>query len=196
MKKYLAMLALACTAVVCLAACGGNDDGIDYDAFNTMLHADYSQIVLTVTDTFDEDTALQSQYTIEYTESGATVRYTVEKFAEASLDNPSASVKTTYTGRVVVEGGKITSTTGDDIGLSPNIAETGLVFKKGYFSKFWVIENSVIADVKFAAAFMGTALSCTDMKLEATFDEVFSYIRITYTSAIGSSVVYRYDFTV
>lgn len=196
-KQFLAFAAIG-VAVCCFGACakntdnGGNDE---YDALNTMLKADYSQIALTVTNTYDEDTSLKSEYTITYSDTQITVKYSVEKFVEISLDNPSAEVKTTLTGVAIIKDGDITFT-GDDAGITADIAYPGLTFKKSYFKNAQYADMYLIADVTNASAFLGSQLKCTDMKVKAIFLDVFHEIQISYVSEIGSKVEYAYTFNI
>ena len=186
------MIATLLTAIFALAACGGKAS--EYNKLNEMLDASYSKIELTVTDTFG-DLSLESKYTIRYSDSGITVGYTVEKFAEVTLDNPSTGLKTTLTGEAVIEDGVVVSVNGDDIGLGADIAKTGLTFKKEFFKKAELTDSRLKADVKDASGFLGTQLTCTDMKVEAAFGDVLYNINIVYTSEGGNEVKYAYVFT-
>ena len=196
------MLAAVCAAACCLSACdnsgnqpsgGSASDG--YDTLNAMLSANYSQITLTVTDTFDERTSLKSEYAINYSDSGITVNYTVEQFAEMDLNNPSADIKVTLSGEAKIEDGVVTVVSGDDVNLSASIARVGLVFKKEYFNNA-VLSNVLFrADVTNPSAFLGSESACGDMKVESTFGQLFNYIHITYNSAEANKVDVKYIFT-
>ena len=197
MKKKWIMFAAVCAFSCCLGLVGcdmGSNTG-EYDALNAMLDADYSQIVLTVTDTFDKNTSLTSEYTVKYSTDTITVTYTVERFNEASLDNPSTDIKTTLTGEAVIEDGAIVSRSGDDIKLPVDIAKPRLTFNKKYFENVNLTGVNLKADVKNADAFLGSQVSCTGMKVSATFLDVFYNINISYTSAGGNKVEYKYVFT-
>lgn len=196
MKKQILMLAAVCAATCCLAACSKPYD--EYATLNKMLDKEYSQVVLTVTDTFDEHTSLSSIYTIKYSGITVTVEYVVEKFTkiDASLEGPAEDVITTHTGEMIIEGGVVTSRDGDDVGLTAEIAYMGLEFKKEYFANVELTGNFIKADVTNASAFLGSQLTCTDMKVYATFIEVFNEINVTYTSESGSLVEYDYIFTI
>ena len=192
-KRFIAFGATVLAAACCLGSCGEQPDG--YDALNEMLHKDYSQIVLTVTDTFDGEISLTSVYTVKYSNEGVTVDYKVERFSVLTPDAPSTDVKTTFTGTAVVEDGVIVSA-GEEVGFSSIEFVTGLAFKGEYFENAELTDAYMIADVKDADAFMGTEISCTEMKATAVFYDVFYTINITYTSASGSRVKYLYEFTV
>ena len=196
-KQFLAFAAIG-VAVCCLGACAkktDNGDNAEYDALNTMLKVDYSKIELTVTNTYDEDTSLESKYLMTYSDTRITVEYSVERFIEISLDNPSAEVKTTLTGVAVIKDGDI-SFTGDDVGITSEIANPKLTFKKDYFKDAQLTDMYLIADVKNASAFLGSQLKCTDMKVKAIFLDVFYEIQISYVSEIGSKVEYAYTFNI
>lgn len=196
MKKQILAIAAIMTAACGLAACHKKDDTSKFDALNAMLDISYSKIEITVTDTFDDDLFLESKYTIQYSESAITVSYTVEKFAELSLANPLGDMKTTLTGEAVIQSGVIVSVEGDKISLSADIAKPGLSFKEEYFENAELTNILFKADVKDASGFMGTEITCTDMKAEATFLDALYNINITYTSASGNAVEYLYVFTV
>lgn len=196
MKKHIFMLAAVGVAACCLGACTTEPAVNEYDVLNDMLNKSYSQIVLTVTDTFDENTWLTSEYIMEYSDSGVTVNYSVEKFdkIDASLDGPLENVKTILTGEVVIENGIVISDN-DDVNITADIAEIGLNFNGDYFDNAQLEDMSLKADVKNVSAFLGSQLTCTDMKVQATFLMVFYNIKITYTSESGSKVEYNYAFT-
>lgn len=196
MKKRILTLVAVATAACCLSACTDGSAADEYAKLNEMLNANYSQVVLTVTDAFDEDTSLKSEYVIKYSESSVTVNYTVEKFAESSLDNPSTDLKLTLIGEAVINDGVVVPVSGDDINLTPDIARTGFTFKGEYFENAELAGIYFTADVKNASAFLGSQLTCTGMKVEATFLEVFYDINVTYTSASGSRVEFNYVFTI
>ena len=193
MKKPIIMLAAVCAAACCLSACTN-----EYDALNAMLDADYSQIVITVTDAFDENTRLQSEYVINFSESETTVNYTVEKFVAIgdSLDALLTDTKTVLTGEAVIQGGVIVSVNGDETDLPALVTKRGLNFKKRYFQNAQLTGVYLEADVKNASGFLGSDLSYTNMKVRATFFNVFENIRITYTSESGNEVEYNYVFTI
>lgn len=202
MKKQILMLAAVCAATCCLAACnkpGGQPSGSnEYDTLNAMLTKDYSQIVLNVTNTFDENTWLTSEYTMKYFGDGVIVEYAVEEFTnvDSSLDNPSTELKTTLKGEAQIVDGEVVSVSGADISFPASIVQIGLDFQKEYF------KNSVLSGVMFQAsvtdvsAFFGSQIICTDMKVSATFSEFFDYIRITYKSESNYNVEYKYIFTI
>lgn len=192
MKKTFFMLAVVCAAVCCLSACTN-----EYDALNAMLNADYSKIVITVTDTFDENTRLQSEYIMCFSENETTVNYTVEKFAIIgdSFDNLITDVKTVLTGEAVIRDGVIVSVNGDDVNLPALVTKRGLNFKKRYFENVQLTGLYLEADVKNASGFLGIGLTCSNMKVQATFLKVFDNICITYTSESGNQVEYKYVFT-
>lgn len=198
MKKSVFLLAAVCAAA-CLTGCGteserARDDR--YEHLNEMLRAEYSRIVLTVTDTFDGGTFLKSEYVLSYSDGGVTVEYTAERFAViGDLGEPLPEAKTTLSGRAVVKDGVIVSAEGDDVGLSADIAKTGFTFKEEYFENAEFGDVFFAADVKDADAFFGTRISGSGMKAEATFFDVFSELSVTYLSAGGYDVEFRYVFS-
>lgn len=195
MKKQLFTVAAIGVAVCCLGACKKSQaDNSEWAALNAMLDYNYSQIEISVTDTFDEYTSLKSEYVIDYSDSQITVTYSVEKFVEISLGNPVSNEKTTFTGKAFINGGSI-ALIGDDIDITADIADIGLTFKKSYFRNVNLTGNYLNADVENVSKFIGSKLVCSNMKVEAFFLEVFDNIKINYVSAIGSSVEIYIDFT-
>lgn len=194
MKKSILTLAAACAAACCLGACGEPPKGSTdkYDSLNDMLNAEYSRVVITVTETFDESASLTGEYALQYSDGEITVNYSVEKFAGISLNDPSADFKTTLTGTAVIKGNDITG--GDNVNLTADIATIGLTFKEEYFENAVLTDMYLKADVKDASAFLGSQITCADMKAEAVFLEKFYSVSITYTSESGSAVEYSYKF--
>lgn len=196
MKKSVLMItaAAACVAACGFGACSCKKSGNSgYDKLNDMLNANYSQIALTVTDTFDDESTLISEYIIKYSESEITVEYTVERFSSLSLDGTSDSFKTVLTGTAVIKDGSVTG--GEEVGITASIANPKLNFKSSYFGQAYLTDTSLLAEVKEPSAFLGIAVSsCTDMKVNAKFSDVFSDIKVIYTQN-GNKVEYKYVFT-
>ena len=197
MKKQIFVLAVAIAAACGLTACDDKAPAVSkYDKLNEMLDASYSQLEITVTEAFaDENLTLTSEYTVKYSESGVTVSYTVEKLAEIALDSPSSDVKTTLAGEAVIKGGVVVSHEGDFVSLSSEIAKPGFCFKEEYFENADLTEMYLKADVKDVSGFLGTQLTCTDMKVNAAFVDAFHNINIVYLSESGNEVKYEYVFT-
>lgn len=196
MKKLI----LAVSAVAVVASCGlgacsckkSKSSGYnDYDNLNDMLAESYSQIVLTVNTSYDEDTSLTSEYVMKYSENEITVEYTVERFSSLSLDG-SDGFKTVLEGTATIKDGEVTG--GEEVGISASIANPKFNFKESYFENVTLTGLHLKADVKNPSAFFGLSLSCTDMKVEATYLIFFSNITISYTQN-GNKVEYNYEFT-
>lgn len=197
MKKIFTVFAAVCAAALCFTACDTGSKK-DYNALNAMLDADYSALTLTVTETLSGGVVLTSEYTMAFSDGGVAVQYTVEKlaaFGDLTGEQPEDPV-TTSKGSAVIRDGEVTEKTGDDIGLSANIAKTGFTFRKDYFENATLTDSSLTADVKDPAGFLGTSVTCTDMKVEAAFGEVFSRISVKYSTANGGKMEYLYNFTV
>lgn len=192
MKKQILSIAAVCAAAACLGACK-EPAANEYSALNDMLALDYSEIVLTVTDTFGEDTALVSEYILKPAKGGVSVSYSALRFSELSLDS-AAPEKITLKGEAFVSGDKVEYLSGDEIALPAGFRAAGLNFKGEYFGNAELTGNYLKADVKNAGGFMGSPLNCTDMKVFAIFLEVFYEIEITYQSEEGNAVKYQYLF--
>ncbi len=194
MKKMIFVLAAVCAAVCCLGACGKSESD-SYDSLDEMMKMSYSQIDVSVTNTFDENTSLKSEYKVSYSGNSITVTYEVEKFSAFELDGPLPGFKTTMKGEAVIENGTIVSVNGDEVDLPATVMKPGFTFKKKYFADATLTDAYFIADVKEPNRFFDTNIPCSNMKVKATFLEVFHDIRITYTSERGSEVEYKYLFT-
>lgn len=192
MKKKIFAVAAACAAALSLGACTTASD--EYAPLNAMLDLSYSKITLTVTDTFDDSASLISVYEMEYSDGGVTVKYSVERFTELSLDAPAANEKTTLTGTAQIKDGAVTG--GENVNLPATIADTGLTFKGEYFENADLTGVYLKADVKNASGFTGTDIVCSDMKVFATFLESFYEITITYTGENGNAVECVYKFSI
>lgn len=195
MKKIMKGFAVAAIAAsVCmLAACGVRAKN-RYDALNEMFAAHYSEIVLTVTDTFDEDTSLTSVYTFSYPSAeNVVIHYTVESFGEISLDG--GTEKVTRTGTALITDGELILTTGDDIGIPESFAKKGLTFRAEYFGNAQLTETAFSADVTNVSAFLGCELACSDMKVSASFADAFENLTVSFAAADGSAVEFCYEFT-
>ena len=195
MKKSLILVSAACAAAACLCACNSscnnNNSENGYDAINSMLKQNYSSIVITVTDTFDDDTSLVGEYTLNYSDGGVTVSYSVERFADISLENPSTDFKTTITGETVIKDGEVVSGNAD---IVASIPVTGFDFKEEYFENAELKSVYFKADVKEPKAFTGTQTDCSGMTVYATFIDVIHDIELTYTSSDGVFVKCTYRF--
>ena len=154
----------------------------------------YSKIILTVTDTFGEDSSLKSEYVLEYSEVGVTVKYSVERFNNVSIDAPAASDKITLTGTAQIKDGAVTG--GENVNLPATIADTGFTFKGEYFENADLTGVYLKADVKNASGFTGTEIVCSDMKVFATFLDSFYDITVTYTGENGNAVECAYKFSI
>lgn len=196
MKKIILTIAAIASAACALSACGTscNDKGgakDKYQVLNDMLDKNYSSISITVTDNFDKDTSLKSEYTINYSASEITVDYKVERFAGISLDSTSTEVKKVYTGTATIKDGVVTG--GEEVGLTADIAKTGFSFKEEYCINANITGMTFQANVKDASAFLGSQVTYTDMTVYAEFLEIFYNIEINYTQN-GNKVKYEYTF--
>lgn len=196
MKKIILLISAAiaaCALSACEFSCAKDSKGYSYEQLNSMLNANYSQIVISVNNTFtDENITLESEYKVKYTQSEITVDYKVERFSSISLDSPASDVKTVYEGRAVIVGNVISG--GEEVGLTKDIAQLNLTFNEDYFRNISFDKTSISADVTNPGAFLGTSLSCTDMHVEGKFNGVFESITITYKQS-ANEIEYRYIFT-
>ena len=198
MKKSILMIS---AAAACAVACGfgacscknENSGNAEYDKLNGMLGARYSEINLTVTSTYDENTSLKSEYIITYSDNAITVEYSVERFSSLSIDNSPTGYKYVLSGEASIENGVVTG--GEEVGITESFANPKFNFNKANFENAAFDSVSFAADVKNSTAFWGLAVSCTDMKVYAVWiNDAFSSIKIDYTQN-NAEVVYRYVFS-
>lgn len=198
MKKPVLLISMVCAAFA-LSACNGpkqQDENPQNDAYaplNEMLAAEYSEISLTVTDAFDSDTFLKSEYNFTYSGDEVTVSYSVERFAEFG-DLSAPAEKVIYTGKAALRDGALVTVEGDPITFPERTEAAGFTFREEYFSDADLTGIYLRANVKDAEGFFGVPIDCSDMKIMATFLDFFYDIKINYTSAAGSSVEYYYTF--
>ena len=195
MKKKLILAIAAISAAACFGACGKNNGGFNhYDEINKMFNMDYSQIAVTVTDTFDSSTKLVSEYTMTYSGSEITVEYNVERVTGISIDTGAVQTEK-HTGTAVIRNGAVIS---DDGGMIDTVPSANFKFKADYFTNVVevMIDIQLDADVKNPSAFMGTQMTCTDMHVVANYFDSIRDMQITYTAESGNTVNISYVFTV
>lgn len=193
-RKFIPVILAGCAAAAIFGGCT-TDESTNYEELNAKLDLEYSQIVLTVTNTYDENSVLTDKYTIKHVEGVVTVNYSIERFAEVSLDS-ATDEKTTIVGEAVVMGENVIYIDGEEAPLDALAAGTGLSFKQEYFVNATLADGSLNADVSNPSGFMGALLNGTSMKVSATFGEAFNNIKITYNAKDGHQVEYLYSFTV
>lgn len=194
MKKSILLISAVCAAACALTACGGDKGAStksELDGLNSMLDLSYSGISITVSNKYtEENITLKSVYEIEYSHTQTTVEYKVERFAPASLDNPTADVVTTVEGTAVIKNGTISD---NDAGITADIAKFPLVFKDEYFENVTLTDTMMKADVKDASGFLGKSITCTDMTVKVIFLECIYDITVNYRQT-GHEIVYTYVF--
>ena len=190
MKKSFVFVVILCL-LVCLAACTPQQGS---EQLNEKLKANYSQISLSVTTKYLGET-LTSTVTTTTEGDVSTVTYSIQQFAAFNEGIPESLIVTKQ-GTLTVEKGVITSMDGDEADIDVSGVSAGnLSFDDNYFKNANLTATQFTAEVSAPAAFLGTAVQCSDMKVSATFDKTFvKTIVITYT-ADGAEVTYNYQFT-
>ncbi len=190
MKKSFVFVVILCL-LVCLAACTPQQGS---EQLNEKLKANYSQISLSVTTKYLGET-LTSTVTTTTEGDVSTVTYSIQQFATFNEGIPESLIVTKQ-GTLTVEKGVITSMDGDEADIDVSGVSAGnLSFDDNYFKNANLTATQFTAEVSAPAAFLGTAVQCSDMKVSATFDKTFvKTIVITYT-ADGAEVTYSYQFT-
>ena len=190
MKKSFVFVVILCL-LVCLAACAPQQGS---EQLNEKLEENYSQISLSVTTKYLGET-LTSTVTTTTEGDVSTVTYSVQQFATFNEGIPESLIVTKQ-GTLTVEKGVITSMDGDEADIDVSGVSAGnLSFDDNYFKNANLTATQFTAEVSAPAAFLGTAVQCSDMKVSATFDKTFvKTIVITYI-ADGAEVTYSYQFT-
>lgn len=190
MKKSFVFVVILCL-LVCLAACTPQQGS---EQLNEKLKENYSQISLSVTTKYLGET-LTSTVTTTTEGDVSTVTYSIQQFAAFNEGIPESLIVTKQ-GTLTVEKGVITSMDGDEADIDVSGVSAGnLSFDDNYFKNANLTATQFTAEVSAPAAFLGTAVQCSDMKVSATFDKTFvKTIVITYT-ADGAEVTYSYQFT-
>lgn len=190
MKKSFVFVVILCL-LVCLAACTPQQGS---EQLNEKLEENYSQISLSVTTKYLGET-LTSTVTTTTEGDVSTVTYSVQQFAAFNEGIPESLIVTKQ-GTLTVEKGVITSMDGDEADIDVSGVSAGnLSFDDNYFKNANLTATQFTAEVSAPAAFLGTAVQCSDMKVSATFDKTFvKTIVITYI-ADGAEVTYNYQFT-
>ncbi len=190
MKKSFVFVVILCL-LVCLAACTPQQGS---EQLNEKLEESYSQISLSVTTKYLGET-LTSTVTTTTEGDVSTVTYSIQQFAAFDEGIPESLIVTKQ-GTLTVEKGVITSMDGDEADIDVSGVSAGnLSFDDNYFKNANLTATQFTAEVSAPAAFLGTAVQCSDMKVSATFDKTFvKTIVITYT-ADGAEVTYNYQFT-
>lgn len=198
-KKILLIVMAVLLLLTCFTAC---DDGEqqkpannEYEFLDKMLELNYSKITLTITNKFDEETSLVSQYVMSYSGETVTVDYTIERFNQISLDKPNTEVKYTITGQTLIKDGVSATVDDGNVVITPEIAEVNFSFKEEYFENAELTSLYLKANVKDANSFMQKSLTCNDMKVYAEFLDAFYQIKVNYTNENGTQVEYNYEFT-
>ena len=201
-KSIIAIIAVgaACAAAAGLGgckSCDGDKPVSGYGKLQGLLSKNYSQIVLTVTDKFDEDTSLVSKYTLAYGDSDVTVTYSIEEFSSLSIDSADAQFKTVKNGSAVIKDGVVVQITGDSAELPSTevISAGGMTFNEEYFSEASISDVAFKANVINPSGFFGRDVVCSDMKINAVFGDFLAEMEITYKAKSGQSVEYVYEFT-
>lgn len=190
MKKSFVFVVILCL-LVCLAACTPQQGS---EQLNEKLEENYSQISLSVTTKYLGET-LTSTVTTTTEGDVSTVTYSIQQFAAFNEGIPESLIVTKQ-GTLTVEKGVITSMDGDETDIDVSGVSAGnLSFDDNYFKNANLTATQFTAEVSAPAAFLGTAVQCSDMKVSATFDKTFvKTIVITYI-ADGAEVTYNYQFT-
>lgn len=190
MKKSFVFVVILCL-LVCLAACTPQQGS---EQLNEKLEENYSKISLSVTTKYLGET-LTSTVTTTTEGDVSTVTYSIQQFAAFNEGIPESLIVTKQ-GTLTVEKGVITSMDGDEADIDVSGVSAGnLSFDDNYFKNANLTATQFTAEVSAPAAFLGTAVQCSDMKVSATFDKTFvKTIVITYT-ADGAEVTYNYQFT-
>lgn len=195
MKKSIFVLA-ACALSACLfSSCALKANEAYYDNLNEIIGQSYSEISLKVTNTFDEESKLVSDFVVTYGDNQAKVTYSVEELLPVSIEEANDWKKTTA-GTVLVVNGEITQVDGEAAQFPfEQLTDVGLNFSSEYFSDVQLNAGMFSGTVTSPAAFFGVeSFSAKDMKVYVSYTDVCQYIMVNFTALDGSAVKYFYQF--
>ena len=207
MKKFIVVLILMLSFLLCLTAC--NDKSTDssksrtnpssvsdssssvYETLNELIYKSYDKILLNITTT-TEDLVLNAGYEI----SGSEIVYEVEQFNMITLDGElPEDYKKTLRGVATVENGEIIEIDGQAVEL-PNYNE---LIGKFYFSEDNLINEEqqdgyYYAQVVSSEEFFSNYISVENLFVEVSYsNNRIQSIKLTYNTS-SSTVESNYVF--
>lgn len=201
LKKMLCVAVLAMVLVCALCAC--NSTAI-YSKLGGMCDAEYNKIHITIKTEMGGDT-LTSTYDVSVYENMTCLDYSLQRFAtfDTAMDEdiivaPENRIET-IAGSIEIDGTEVSQVSGTPIDIDEsklaNISKVNLHFGYLYFEKASYTNQTFEAKVKNPSAFMDyQVLTCTDMKVKATFTTKFESILITYTEdGAKNTITYTFE---
>lgn len=190
MKKVL-LVAMCVLTLFCLCACQNNV----YSQMNEAVSAEYSTIEIDVKAVKGSDT-LTSSVTVNNQDGISIVTYHVEKFTEISADRIPTDYITSYEGVVEIDGGVVTSQTGDKVpGVSfVDATKINYNFEKDNFYAGAKAEDGVFtASVLNTKLFTGNnSFSGTDMSVTFDYKSAKKVLTVSYVEGrVSIQITYK-----
>ena len=196
MKRIIVFLVTAVIICVAFASCGEDDP---YSNIGDMLEADHKKVELTVTVNAMEG-ELTSKYTLVNNGSNKKMTYTYEKLNTFDKVNGSyvipESYKSTYSGSVTVENGRIVEQNGaqTDIDIE-SVASPKFEFNEDCFSSALIKEGYFEADISDPNTFLGVEGVYNSTKVVIKHDsEKINEMTVSYVSGSGANVTLKFLF--
>lgn len=179
---------------------GGNEGGkkTAYDVLNELTKVNYATIKLEATTTVDGE-SLKGEYVATAIDGGYRVDYKYEKINTFTESDGEIVIpdeyKSEFSGSATVKNGTVTEQSGAECdfpigGLTPNFK-----FNEKYFSDVTEKAGEFSAKVKNVEAFLGKAVSCTDMTVTVKYSDAgLNSLTLRYRTSAGEAVtVYTFQ---
>lgn len=197
MKKIIIVVLILILAMLCLTSC---DQSTDFDKLNEMVSTEYSQIAIKVTiNKSGETTGLVNDIScIILNDTTKHISYKLQEYATIDMDGDTITMPSeqivTKTGSVILEGGKVTSSTGDQVDYDfTNIGALNINFSDKCLANAKTKDGTFTADISDISAFLGSDIpGATNAKVSVNV-KTYGAITISYT-ANGSDVTIGYTF--
>lgn len=201
-KKKLLAVILPCVLVLILAAvflivyfCYFASDL--YSELNAIANANHNSIKVTITTQQNEE-KIESIFDIKNSGNRSVINYSVENFSPIDPDTGAGGDTVASVGSVVLENGKVTEQTGDQVNVNfGNVMKLSLHFAERNFQNVQTENGIFSAKVTNPQSFMDApSLVCTNMTVMFAYTgSAENVIVIQYTSAGGAAVTINYTFS-
>lgn len=197
MRKVL--LGLCFITVIAMALCGCSPSNptpvaTEYDTLNQLVEKEYSSVTLSVETDFGDD-KLSGEYSITKSGERYTISYSFEQFSSFSNGELPNEYKTTHSGEMITQDGKVVQQSGESINIEvSDLTVSTIKFDKAYFTGIRSEDGSFKANVSNVNGFLGKTLTCTNMQVSVTYTSShLNKMVITYV-ADSTNITLTYSF--
>ncbi|MBO5867159.1 MAG: hypothetical protein J6Q55_03835 [Clostridia bacterium] len=195
MKKIIILVLVLILATLCFASCLQTDE---YAKLNEISKKTYSQVKIdiTVQKTGEQSKLVSNIVCININDDMQQIAYVLQEYAQIDINGDTLTMPTnqivTKTGTVVLEGGKVSEHTGDQVEMDfSNVADLNMTFEDAYLSNAKTENGVFTADIFTLVGFWGRDVKgATNIKVAVNV-ETYKSITISYT-ANGSDVTIVY----